>query len=429
MGILSVAVFGMTSWPIGSPASAVLVLGATSLLIAAAFVGKGSERTGDSLQTWAMVLTVCVFMLTCLPPINSLFDDSLPAGLRAVVGGSALISIAFSEKRRLRLQRAVGVVLIAIVGVSAVLLLSKNPDPKIDVIYGHRAAAEILFDGANPYADAIFPDTGPPYANQGSIRGYSYPPASMVPFSLSERVGDARWLSIAAVTAFAMIVVWFASAWTSHAVLLVGCVLTYPMLGSMIVNGWTEPLQLVLLVASGVVFTRPISSGAFGGLAVASKQYMVLALVPMLLVPDRGRMRRIAVVSAIMLTSLAPFVLWDPQASWDALVGIQLERIQRLDTLSVASFGLQVPIVVAAAAATVLAIVLGRRIRTSAALAIVQASSLASYFVLSSNSFRNYFWLVAMMTLFAVSDGRTPAIVWDSDGGVPQVVGSGAEIQ
>jgi hypothetical protein len=424
MAIVPVAAFGISSWPKGSSTGALLVVVGTAALVLAAFLANGVEPDSGSSLTWAMAATVCVFMLTCLPPMSYRFGDSLPAGLRASIGGLALISIAVDEDRRRLLQRGAGLALIAIVALSAALHIYQNPDPKTDVIYGNRAAAEVLFDGSNPYSDAVFPDTSPSYANVGTIPGYSYPPVSMVPLAVMERLGDSRWLSLAAVVASAVVALWLACAWTSHGVLLIGCVLAYPMLGALIVHGWTEPLQLILLVTSGLLFTRPVVSGVFAGLAVASKQYMVLALIPMLPIADRGRVKRIGVATVVATASVAPFVLWDAGSFWDAVVGFQLDRVQRLDTLSVASFGVHVPIMLAAGLAVLVAVLLGLRLGNPFRVAIVQAASLATYFTLSSNSFRNYYWLVAMVAVFAVADGRrAPTAEHASPEGVPQLAG------
>lgn len=403
---IPVVLYGLASWPRGSTSGALLVTIGTAALIIATIAARGPTPSREASMVIALATVLGIFVAICLSPFNAPFVDALPGSLRAAVGGVALVSLALSEERRRSIQLSVGFVLIIMVSIGLVILLAQHPNPPTDVVFGHRVAAEVVLEGGNPYADAEFSDTSPGYANVGIIEGYAYPPASMIPYVLSEVVLDARLLSILAIAVLAAVILWSSASWTSHSLLMVGCFLAYPMLGSLIVHAWTEPLQLILIVGAGLALRKPIASGILGGLAIASKQYMILAFVPLAMVADTGRKARLTITLTVAAVSILPYLLWNPPAFWDALVASQLDRVQRLDTLSIASFGLGTSIVPAALAATGVAILLAWKVRSVAVVLLAQASSLAVYFTLSSNSFRNYFWLVAMLTMFALADGR-----------------------
>ena len=178
------------------------------------------------------------------------------------------------------------------------------------------------------------------------------------------------------------------------------------MRGAMYVHGWTEPLQLLLLVLAALAFARWKLGGVILGLAVASKQYMILALIPMLTVPESNRWRRLAVTATTGLVVTLPFFLWNPAAFWNALVGVQLVRVQRLDTSSIAALGAVLPIGVALVVTAGVAIILGRQVQSIHGVLLTQASALAVYFLLSPNTFRNYWFLVAYLLLAAVAMDR-----------------------
>jgi hypothetical protein len=400
---MTVLALGMSSTVVVAPVTAILSLTAVVALGIATWLAPKDEPSGPrQMYVWSVVI-IGLFLLTSTPPISNWFSDSLPGWFRALLG---LVSVAATIPTSFRTrfwQLTVGGILIAFVTVGGFVLVSANPDPPTDVVYGHRAAADVLVRGLNPYVDAVFPDTAPAYANKGEIVGYSYPPASMVPYAIGEVAWDARLISVGSMAVVFVLILWYASAWSPFGLAILGIGLTYPMMGAIIIHGWTEPLQVALLALAAVAFSRWQVGGILIGLAAASKQYMILALVPLVAIADASRWQRLAVAVGTGLVVTAPFFLWNPGAFWFANVGVQFDRIQRLDTSSVAGFGLILPIGTAAVAGIVFAALAGVRARSTTGLLLAQAIGLATYFALSSNTFRNYWFLVAFITLLALS--------------------------
>lgn len=370
----------------------------------------GTGAAGDeSRMRIAAIVAVGAFMVTALPILNRDYPDSFPGWFRFALGAVVLVAISVRRFHSRFWQVAIGGFLILAVSVGAVLLIDANPDPGTDVIYSHQEAAAALKEGRNPYSDAVYPDTGPAYANKGDIVGYAYPPPSMLPYVAAEWVWDGRLVSVVAMMVVLSLVIWFASAWSSAGLLLLGIALTYPMLGSMYLHGWTEPLQLALLLVAAVTFKRWVIGGVVLGLAAASKQYMVLTLLPLLSLPDPNRWRRLGVAVATGLVVTAPFFLWNPAAFWRAVVTVQFDRIQRLDTSSVAALGLVLPLLVVIGIVGFASVYLGSRIRGTHGLLLTQVFAVTLYFALSPNSFRNYWFLVAFSLIFAISLSESQA--------------------
>lgn len=404
--LVAVLLFGVTSYPKAGPQIAALMIVGVLLVGGAAwFASRGAIGSEQGLRLVG-ILTIVVFLSTTLPALNVGYFDSFPAWFRVSVGSVVLITGAIPWMRTPIGQVIVGAVLIICVSVAAVLHIVENPDPGTDVVYGHQAAATVLADGRNPYSDALFRDTSPRYASKGEIVGYAYPPITMLPYVAAEGVWDGRLVSVAAMSLVLSLILWLASRRSSSGLLLLGVAVTYPMLGAMYVHGWTEPLQLLLLVLAALAFARWKLGGVILGLAVASKQYMILALIPMLTVPESNRWRRLAVTAMTGLVVTLPFFLWNPAAFWNALVGVQLVRVQRLDTSSIAALGAVLPIGVALVVTAGVAIVLGRQVQSIHGVLLTQASALAVYFLLSPNTFRNYWFLVAYLLLAAVAMDR-----------------------
>jgi hypothetical protein len=80
---------------------------------------------------------------------------------------------------------------------------------------------------------------------------------------------------------------------------------------------WGHPEELVggLLCAAAVVVSsrgRPLAAGLLLGLAIATKQWALLAVLPVLVVCPRGRLRLLAVAAGVAALMLAPMLIGDP---------------------------------------------------------------------------------------------------------------------
>lgn len=400
--LLAVLLLGLATARIVHQDLAVLALVAAMLIIAVSWIAQ-EGNLGHGSVIVASTLTIVIFSATALfPRLEAQFWDSFPGHLRLAWAGVVLAAAATPAARGRRFQIAAGSIIIAMVSVAAIVYVSYMSGAETDVIAGHRAAAEVLEQGHNPYSDAVFPDSGPRYANVGDIVGYAYPPVTMIPYVVSEWLGEARWVGVGAMAAALFGVLWFGSLRPRLGLLLLGVGVTFPMLGAMYAHGWTEPLSLVLILAVAWMSGSGTPKGVTLGLALASKQYMVLTLVPMLTMRLSHRVRVLAVALATgMLVSL-PFLLWNVEAFWHALVGSQIDRVARSDVLSVGAFGFRVPVLVCLAASVGVGLVLGRRVAGGWHLLLAQAATLAVYFATAANSFRNYWFMVAFMVLGAV---------------------------
>lgn len=130
---------------------------------------------------------------------------------------------------------------------------------------------------------------------------------------------------------------------------------------------------------------------------------MVLAAVPLLASGIDHLWRRMGIAAATATVAILPFFVWNPSAMWNALVGFQLNRPIRGDSTPIWSLGVEAPIVVALVAAVAVGIAIGWRRRNPAQLLLAQAATIGTYFVLSPNSFSNYWYFVAAVATGAVA--------------------------
>jgi len=387
-------------------------IGLTALVFAGAGVGvlllalwlaRRSDRIiGPGVEV-AAVAVIVAFSVTAIPKIDTLYGGVWPGWQRVLIAAVALFGVMPASMRIVRRQVLVGVFLIWIVAVLSVVSLTQYPDSGVDVQRAHTEASELLLEGRNPYSDMVIPDGSPTEVNQGTIVGYSYPPVSLVMYSAGFVLGDARYTGIVAIVVTLAVVLGLAIRSYSGASIFVGTIATIPLLSGMIIGGWTEPIQAMFLVLSAATYRRWVLSSVLVGLAVASKQYMVLVLVPMLVSADSMRYRRVAVAVAVAAATYLPFLVWNPTALWYALVGYQLERIPRADAVSVWSIGWEVPAVVAAVVAVALCLLAWRGLRTRATITLAQAAILGVYFVLAPNSFGNFWFLVTVIVVSSVT--------------------------
>ncbi len=383
-----------------------ILLGVVGILTAIWFVRRNERATGSVVEV-AAVSVVVVFSISAVPSISSAYSGSWSGWVRLFVALVVLIGVLLPPLRIPRLQMAVGVVLIGLVGFLLATAISANPDSRIDVQYAHTEAASLLFEGRNPYRDMVVEDTSPPEVNQGTIAGYSYPPVTLLTYSLAAAVGDARAVGVVAIVALLLTVLVVAVRSFPGGSVFPGVIATVPFLAGIVIGGWTEPLQAALLVASAALYRRWVLSSIVLGLAVASKQYMVLALAPILVSADTHRYRRVVIAVGVAAATYIPFLLWDPGAMWYSLVGYQLQRLPRVDAASLWSIGWKVPAVVALLVAIGTCLLAWRRLSTPSAVLLAQAGIFSVYFVLAPNSFGNFWFLVTVITVAAVALVKT----------------------
>jgi len=388
-----------------------VAVGGVLLAAAAAFWQScASDSEHRRAVRWMTALGIGLFGLALAPVANRWFAgdwDILPRWslvLRTAILAAASIPLVYvGTTRGLHQTLRVGVVSMLLVG--GALTVSGAADVYTDVRIGHILAQESLRAGTNPYSDVEIQDTAPAEWNEGTIIGYSYPPVTLIVYSAAEWIWDARLATVLSLAMIAWLLSTRSSRFGSLGLPVAGLAVSIPVTAVVIVFGWTEPLQAVLLIGAAVLWRRPVAYGIVFGLAIASKQYMVLAVIPLISAPVPDRWKRLGIAAATATATLLPFFVWNPGAMWNALVAHQFDRPIRGDSTSIAALGLVFPIAVALVLAIVVGLIAGRSAHTTGRLLLAQAATLGVYFVLSPNSFANYWYLVSILAIVAVIAG------------------------
>jgi uncharacterized membrane protein len=155
---------------------------------------------------------------------------------------------------------------------------------------------------------------------------------------------------------------------------------------------------------------RPIAAGVAFGLALASKQYMIL-LIPLLALGWRRIGGRQLIFSGVTATlALVPYLLVNAETYLEATVFRFLRSEYREDTLSLpsalAEFGLDpsLPIVLAAVVSAGVALLASRRVDSFGQLMLAATATMGTFFVLSQ-ALTNYWFLLAGMAAIAAIEG------------------------
>jgi len=346
------------------------------------------------------------------PGWDTVFYPSLAA--------AALVTSSFLVSARAALVRVA-----IIVGLFVVLgswVIQTSPAPPIDVFVFQDRGSSALAHGRNPYA-ATYPniyDEPGPYGPGLSVNhlltfGVPYPPLSVVmamPGYLFFR--DVRYAHLAAM---ALAAVLMAAAVPGRISALAAALFLFtPRSLFVLEQSWTEPF--VIFLTSVVVWLACRQSRFLPhalGLAVAVKQYMVLALPAAWALirpgPDaRVRFRDLtwrAAATAFAVT--LPLAIWDVGAFMRSVVTLQFHQPFRMDALSylvLLAHGPSGPpssLWTALAGAIGLAIGIWRSPRTPAGFAATLALGSVSVFAFSKQGFCNYYYFTIGMLCLAVA--------------------------
>lgn len=337
----------------------------------------------------------------------------------------ALIGL-FGLLRRGGVTQSATLLLIAGVVVAALTVMADfaGTNVGVDVYLSHVAAADALAEGENPYTDAVRYPNGSPFAEEGAVlEGYGYPPVTLWAYAVTTWLtGDPRWLNVAAWVGVMGAVLWRVYQRRRELVVPFAVVFAVAPAWRLIVfTGWTEPLTIALLVAAAFAWRRTaIGSGLLLGLALASKQYMIL-LVPLLLLHrDRGQVKRLAAAAAAAAVTLLPYAVANLEVFVDRLVVRPLSFGYRPDTQSLPGLldrlgvSPDIPIVVAFAAVLVVSRAVTRSSRGAGTFLVGAAVVTATFFLLSLG-FANYWFFVAALLVtgaaFDVSEKSDPIAV------------------
>jgi hypothetical protein len=284
-----------------------------------------------------------------------------------------------------------------------------------DVLLLHEGAAEALLNGDNPYTDAVTVPDGSPNAEPGDvITGYVYPPITALFYALGHWLTpDARYVGLVAWLIVIVVVGWVGAKRRSNRSLYTAMLLAaVPGLWLVLRAAWTEPLSLAFLSAGLSCWAFRAASGLGVGAMLASKQYFVVTAPVLLLHRDQGWLRRLMFAGLALLMTIGPFLIWDAAAFWESAIVFHTQTAPRFDganvigLLSLAGLEWAPPVWVPLGLGLMAGAWAGRDSTTRRRFVLAMAAALAASFLVSSQAFANYWFLVFGMCVFAL---------WDSD--------------
>lgn len=320
--------------------------------------------------------------------------------------------------------------------VMAALVIRASPWPGIDVWELQQAGAQSLLRGLNPYAlgyrNPYGPDTYVLAREMLSpdgryILAFPYPPLTLLLDLPGFLAGDVRWTFVAATAAAALLVRELGR--RSRAAELAATVLLLQPRTLMVMElSWTEPVALAAVAGAALLLARQARSGlaaeappggwvAAGlalGLAAATKQYVLLLLLPVWrLLSPRTRWRTAALGAAAGAATLLPFLAIHPRGLWRGVVAFQVAQPFRPDAVSwpaavVAWGGPRLPIW---PSFVVAALALAWAVRRARSVGEALAGGALAWLLLvlfNKQAFCNYYWLAAGLLLAAAGALAAP---------------------
>ena len=408
--------------PRGFAALTVTLIATTAALLlpARASAMTSAHRWTQWLFAAALALNLIQLFTYDHPGSWHAYDDgSLRAGRFYYAAMTAAAVIVVAMIWRPDLGRPLLLALAVVICLIGAWVIRNVPQPYMDVWMLQTEGLKTFVHGHhNPYA-AVFPDIyhRPGLYAPGALhpdglvhQGFPYPP---MPFWLELPGyvigGDYRWSSLAAIVLSGVLIA-YSGMGNSLAPFAAAVFLTTPRTFFVLESGWTEPLTLLLLCAT--IFTAmrlPRLMPVFLGLFLCSKQYLLWAIPPLILLAGRplnlGRLTRILFIA--FLTGCAaslPLILWDSKAFIAASFSIADAATFRTDALSYlalwAALTRHIPTAgvatavgfTTAALATVVATI--RAPRTPAGYALAVAFAHLVFFAFYKFAFCNYYYLL-----------------------------------
>lgn len=254
--------------------------------------------------TWQFVLGAGLVAIAFDVLVGRLVLVDADAGRTVRVGGALIVGLTWFLLRARAYRSAIGALLLFSL-LAGSIFITRVDEPGIDVWRAHEGAAGVLVDGGNPYTDLDL--TLEPGSTEGRRRQYFYPPVTLVWYSgWTFLLGDPRWGSLIAWLVLLMIgsAAALRSAHPSLGLALVTFAGIQPGWFFLLAGSFTEPLIVMLIATSmAAVNSRPRLSAGILGLALASKQHLLLAAPLVVLSPWRSA--RIYAVLAGATTVLA----------------------------------------------------------------------------------------------------------------------------
>ncbi|MGH8927247.1 MAG: glycosyltransferase 87 family protein, partial [Acidimicrobiia bacterium] len=399
---LACVVFSVASYLGQVPTTLAALLGLVLLGIG---IREGTLPARNS-PAWLALLSWFLIIMGILVPTYTRFPHPPRAYF---VAGAAILAITVGvvlARPRLTGRLGVALMVLVVVAVAAVgvALVRATEGLGIDVYHLHFQAAQALAKGRSPYDDSVAVFNGAPNAEPGSmIVGYPYPPATAALYApLTRLTGEPRWINLAAWLLILGLLLGTAVRHRERTGFLIGILIaSVPAWPFMVQAGWTEMVSLALLVVAGLAWIRfPMWSAVSLGVAIATKQYFLVTL-PLLLLHPAVRGKRSLVALGTAGLTLVPFLILDPSNLWEATVAFHLNTPPRVDSANLvgmlAELGVSwnpptlLSILLPLLVATMVAFKSRHRSGFMAGLALV----LGLFYMVSSQAFTNYWFLIA----------------------------------
>ena len=417
----------------GDGMNGALVLPATAAMAVAAWMrlrhSQVTEHVDPDQDTrWHLQLMVAVVLLGLIGAVGwsgaatgpSAIGAESPAlerlpGLAWVL--LAVVAFVFRKAVSRVVPTLIVVATLAFTLFIGLLHLSAAEGVGLDVYLLHAAAADALAAGVNPYTDAVEVPDGAPTAEPGAvITGYVYPPVTAVAYALGEwTLSDARYTSLAAwLVVLGLVGVSALRNRHTSGILLMLLLAAVPGWPLVLRAAWTEPVSLAFLVAAFFLWARPAGSGAGIGLALASKQYFLVAAPLILLHRDLKWKTRLVVAAVTIIATVGVALAWNAGAFWSSAIDFHTTTPPRLDSgnivgvLGLVGVTWNPPTVLALGAGLIAATIAGRLSRNRGTFMLALGLALALSFLVTSQAFANYWFLVVGLGVLTLRDKDDP---------------------
>jgi hypothetical protein len=357
-------------------------------------------------------------LLLALGAVTILYDNKLPHAV--FVETFALLAVAIVLYSMVK-TTAARVLAFSMAAASVVIGIATNLAwgfADIDVFQFQQASSQALLHGQNPYSPIVrSPEMVPPGVPAWLQLHFPYGPILPVleaPFRL---LGDIRVLHIVAalVTAGATLVLARRAGTLDRSACVV---MAFPLTAAMVLFSWVDIITMAGLAVWIVSFrTHPRIATFALVLVLAAKPTTLIALVPIFFWSIRAR-RQMIIAGVIAALFVLPFaaITGFSQFYYNVL-GVQLDVLPRLDSLTVNSYlnALNLPILPFAISALIIAgatvLVLRRRPASYGELLAGTAVLATVSFLVAKWAYLNYYYIPAVLLMLAIAGDKLPVDV------------------
>jgi hypothetical protein len=279
-----------------------------------------------------------------------------------------------------------------------------------DVFHFQQDAAQALLHGQNPYSPLVAsPNIVPPGVPAWLQLHLPYGPILPVLEAPFRILGDVRILHVVAalVTSLAVLALARRAGTLDRTA---GLVMAFPLTIGMVIFSWIDVITMAGLAVWLVSFrSHPRIATCALVVALGAKPTTLIALVPIFFWSIRAR-RQVIIATVVTALFVLPFALITGVSQfYYNVLGVQLDVLPRLDSLTLNSFlnSIHLPILPFAISACVIAVatilVLRRRPASYGDLLTGTAILATVSFLVAKWAFFNYYYIPAVLLLLAIA--------------------------